>query len=120
MRPTSARLILFLGVSFATLSLFGCSGASAPEEADSSRIRVTLPPVVLRDVPVKSVAIEVLTAGGEVDTNFTGEVTVKGLRIVRRNEDREKVTDEPANLKIQAGVLAAERASCLSFFFSTS
>lgn len=113
MRPTSARLILFLGVSFATLSLFGCSGASAPEEVDPPRIRVSLPPVVLRDVPVKSVTIEVLTPDGKVDTNFTGEVTVKGLRIVRRGGDREKVTDEPANLKIQAGVLASELTSDL-------
>lgn len=85
--------ILFL---FALLAVRPVSG-----QEEKPRLRVTLPSVVLRDVPVNAVNIEVLTGTDEVDEDFDGEVQVRGLRIVGADKKEER----PTTLQIQNGVL---------------
>lgn len=98
---TPGRLLL-LGLVSIVLQCVPAKAVEDAEEKDPPRLRVQVPTIVLRNVPINEFSIEVLDkAGKEVDTSFNGTVSVKGLRIVEAGEET-----RPTTLTAAEGVIS--------------
>lgn len=101
MRTHAVRFCLLLGIACVVL-MPGC-GQEAKTDSGIGRVRVTLPPVVLRGVPVDTVRIEAVAADGSTDSGFRGAATVSGLRIVTSGDGTNRV-DQPQTVMLESGV----------------
>lgn len=97
-------------VVFMALCVGGYQANAAPLSPDSTdaetppNLRITLPNVVLNNVPVKSVRIEALTKSGDVNTTPNKQIKLHGLKIVRL-VDGSKQVEEPDTARLVNGVV---------------
>ena len=100
----SRHALLCLSLVVATSLFGGCQSNNEAPESTPANLRITLPDIVLNNVPVKSVSIEALTEDGERDTTSNQQIKLTGLTIARQT-DGERQTEEPTDVRLTNGAV---------------